>query len=54
MATVYNIAARLQTEALPGGICLSKTVYDVVNNRLPFYVNDLGPRKHKNVGTVTV
>jgi len=53
MGDGVNIAARLQTEAVPGGICLSQTVYDVVHNRLPFYVNDLGPRKLKNIGTVT-
>ena len=30
-----NIAARLQTVAKPGGICISQTVYDVIKNRLP-------------------
>jgi class 3 adenylate cyclase len=30
-----NMAARLQTAAKPGGICISQTVYDVVKNRLP-------------------
>src|SRR5271155_5678931 len=53
MGDGVNIAARLQTEAVPGGICLSQTVYDVVNNRLPFYVNDLGARTLKNIGKVT-
>ena len=53
MGDGVNVAARLQTQAVPGGICLSKTVYDVVHNRLPFYVNDLGPRKLKNIGTIT-
>lgn len=53
MGDGVNIAARLQTEAVPGGICLSKTVYDVVHNRLAFYVNDLGARRLKNLGTVT-
>lgn len=53
MGDGVNIAARLETQAIPGGICLSKTVYDVVHNRLPFYVNDLGPRKLKNIGTIT-
>jgi class 3 adenylate cyclase len=53
MGDGVNIAARLQTEAIPGGICLSKTVYDVVHNRLPFYVNDLGARRLKNIGLVT-
>jgi class 3 adenylate cyclase len=53
MGDGVNIAARLQTEAVPGGICLSQTVYDVVNNRLPFYVNNLGARTLKNIGKVT-
>ncbi len=47
-----NIAARLQNEALPGGICVSHTVYDVVNNRVKFHVNALGERKLKNIGKV--
>jgi class 3 adenylate cyclase len=53
MGDGVNIAARLQTEAVPGGICLSQTVYDVVHNRLPFYVNHLGARTLKNIGRVT-
>jgi class 3 adenylate cyclase len=53
MGDGVNIAARLQTQAVPGGICVSQTVYDVVNNRLPFYVNDLGARTLKNIGKVT-
>jgi hypothetical protein len=52
MGDGVNIAARLQTEAVPGGICLSQTVYDVVHNRLSFYVNDLGARTLKNIGRV--
>jgi class 3 adenylate cyclase len=53
MGDGVNIAARLQTAAVPGGICLSQTVYDVVQNRLSFYVNDLGARTLKNIGKVT-
>jgi class 3 adenylate cyclase len=52
MGDGVNIAARLQTQAVPGGICMSNTVFEVVNNRLPFYVNDLGARKLKNIGMV--
>jgi class 3 adenylate cyclase len=52
MGDGVNVAARLQTEAIPGGVCLSKTVYDVVQNRVPFYVADEGPRKLKNIGTI--
>ena len=53
MGDGVNIAARLQAQAVPGGICLSNLVFEVVNNRLPFYVNDLGARKLKNIGRVT-
>jgi hypothetical protein len=45
-----NIAARLQTAAQPGGVCVSHTVYDVVNNRVKFHINELGERKLKNIG----
>ena len=34
MGNSVNIAARLQTQARPGGICLSKLIYDLVNPRL--------------------
>jgi class 3 adenylate cyclase len=44
-----NIAARLQTEAEPGGICISQTTYDVVKNRLPLEAASLGPRELKNI-----
>jgi hypothetical protein len=44
-----NIAARLQAEAEPGGICISQTVYDVVKNKLALHVTRLGPRELKNI-----
>ncbi|MDX1682279.1 MAG: adenylate/guanylate cyclase domain-containing protein, partial [Phycisphaeraceae bacterium] len=44
-----NIAARLQTQAEPGGICVSQTVYDVVKNRLSLKATYLGPRELKNI-----
>jgi len=44
-----NIAARLQAEAQPGGICLSQTVYEVVKNPLALKATDLVPRKLKNM-----
>jgi adenylate cyclase len=34
MGDGVNIAARLQAQAEPGGICLSQTVYEVVKNPL--------------------
>lgn len=44
-----NIAARLQTKAAPGGICISQTVYDVVKARINLNVTFLGPLKLKNI-----
>jgi class 3 adenylate cyclase len=49
MGDGVNIAARLQTEADPGGICISQTVYDVVKNRLAVKATYLGPRELKNI-----
>jgi class 3 adenylate cyclase len=49
MGDGVNIAARLQTEAEPGGICISQTVYDVVKNRLAVQATYLGPRELKNI-----
>jgi class 3 adenylate cyclase len=44
-----NIAARLQSEAEPGGICLSQIVYDVVKKRLELQATYLGPRELKHI-----
>jgi class 3 adenylate cyclase len=44
-----NIAARLQAEAEPGGICISQTVYQVVRNKLALQATRLGPRGLKNM-----
>lgn len=49
MGDGVNIAARLQAEAEPGGICISQTVYDVVRNKLALQVTRLGPRELKNI-----
>jgi len=49
MGDGVNIAARLQTQADPGGICISKTVYDVVKNRIAIRATFLGPRELKNI-----
>ncbi len=49
MGDGVNIAARLQAEAEPGGICISQTVYDVVKNKLELHVTSLGPRELKNI-----
>jgi len=49
MGNGVNIAARLQTKAEPGGICMSQTVYDVVKTRLPLDTVYLGALHLKNI-----
>ena len=49
MGNGVNMAARLQGQAVPGGICISQTVYDVVKNRLRLPVTYLGLRKLKGI-----
>ncbi|MDB9525321.1 protein kinase [Oscillatoria sp. CS-180] len=49
MGNGVNIAARLQTEARPGGICISQLVYDVVKARLTLNATFAGPLKLKNI-----
>ncbi|UBF27793.1 adenylate/guanylate cyclase domain-containing protein [Kovacikia minuta CCNUW1] len=49
MGNGVNIAARLQTLADPGGICISQTVYDVVKAGLNVGTRYLGPRELKNI-----
>ena len=49
MGDGVNIAARIQGEAEPGGICVSQTVYDVVKNRIAVQATYLGPRELKNI-----
>jgi class 3 adenylate cyclase len=44
-----NIAARLQTVAAPGGICVSEAVYQQVYTKLDLAFEDLGVRELKNI-----
>jgi adenylate cyclase len=44
-----NIAARLQTKAQPGTICVSKNVYDLVKGKLPMQAEPLGLQQFKNI-----
>ena len=43
-----NIAARLEGLSDPGGICISRTAYDQIVDKLPFGYEDLGERQVKN------
>src|ERR1041385_605842 len=44
-----NIAARLESLATPGGICISGTVYDHVENKLPLTYDYQGEQTVKNI-----
>jgi tetratricopeptide (TPR) repeat protein len=43
-----NVAARLEALAEPGGICVSRTVRNHVQDKLPYRFEDLGERTLKN------
>src|ERR1700680_1223341 len=44
-----NVAARLESLADPGGICISNTVHDQVKNKLALSYEDLGEQAVKNI-----
>jgi adenylate cyclase len=44
-----NIAARLETLAQPGGVCISAKVYDEVHGKIEFAANDMGEVELKNI-----
>src|ERR1700676_4732205 len=49
MGDGVNIAARLESIATPGAICLSEQAYWQVKGRLDLAVTDLGPTQLKNI-----
>ena len=49
MGDGVNIAARLESIAAPGAICLSEQAYWQVKGRLDLAVTDLGPTQLKNI-----
>jgi TolB-like protein len=44
-----NIAARLESLAEPGGVCISAKVYDEVRGKLPAAFEDMGEQTVKNI-----
>ena len=44
-----NVAARIQTVADPGGVCISGSVYDQIQNKLTLAITKLGERTFKNI-----
>ena len=44
-----NIAARMESLAKPGGICISSSVYNLVHNKLAFPFEDMGRQPVKNI-----
>lgn len=44
-----NVAARLESLAEPGGICLSGSVFDAIGHQLPLEYSFLGERQVKNI-----
>ena len=44
-----NVAARLESLAEPGGICISGTVHDQIKNKLALSYEDLGEQHVKNI-----
>ncbi|MGB3312659.1 MAG: adenylate/guanylate cyclase domain-containing protein [Nodosilinea sp.] len=49
MGNGVNITARLQTYSKPRGLCVSRTIYDVVKARLNLHASFLGPLHLKNI-----
>ncbi len=44
-----NVAARVETECEPGGVCLSGSAYEQIRGKTTFVFDDLGERSLKNI-----
>jgi class 3 adenylate cyclase len=44
-----NVAARLQSVAAPGGVCIAGSVYDQIHNKLSLSFKPLGDISYKNI-----
>ena len=49
LGMAVNIAARLETLASPGGICLSRAVHEAVSGQIAVPLVDIGERQVKNI-----
>jgi class 3 adenylate cyclase len=49
MGDGVNVAARLQTAAEPGGVCISGSVHDQIRNKLSLSFVSLGEKNYKNI-----
>jgi class 3 adenylate cyclase len=43
-----NVAARLESLAEPGGICISRTVRDQIRDKLPYPLDDMGEQSEEH------
>ena len=44
-----NIAARLESQSLPGGVCISSTVHDQINGKIDYKFKEFGKLNLKNI-----
>ncbi len=49
LGDAVNLAARIQTSAKPGGICVSGQIYDLVANKVTHSFTSLGKVSYKNI-----
>ncbi len=49
MGDGVNVAARIQTAAEPGGVCISGSVHDQIRNKLSLSFHSLGEMNFKNI-----